>query len=82
MKRKKTKLKEIQAEAIALFEYLIAEAYESQKEKHYRLKVPYGHEPDKQVEFIIDFSVYFDGELTDEASNKKFRVTGPNKRSH
>jgi hypothetical protein len=82
MKRKKRKLKAAQQETLALLEYLLAEAFESGSEKHYRLKMPYGHQPDNQVQFIVDISVYFDGELSDESGSKKFRITGPDKASH
>lgn len=82
MKRKSRRLKELSAEALALLEYLIAESYESGKEMHYRLRLPYG--PDK-VEYVIDFSVYFDGELIKEQPNEPnrvFKITGPDKGRH
>lgn len=79
MKRNKRKLKAYQTELIALIEYMFAEAYESGKEKHYRLKIPYG--PDS-VELVLDLSVYFDGELTDDDTGTKFKITGPAKKRH
>lgn len=79
MKRKNRKLKAYQTELIALVEYMLTEAYEAGEEKHYRLKIPYG--PDA-VELILDMSVYFDGELKDEQSGSKFRITGPDKKRH
>lgn len=79
-KRKLRKLKGIQSETIALLEYLLAEAYNSSTEQHYRLKVPY--EP-HDVTFVIDLSIYFDGELTDDRDEQKqFKITGPNKKRH
>lgn len=87
MKRRTLRLKAIQQEAIALFEYLIAESFASGADKHYRLKVPYGPTKpndgmEKQVEMIIDISVYFDGELSDErdeTESRTFKITGPDK---
>lgn len=78
-KRTKRKLKAYQTELIALIEYMLTEAYESGSEKHYRLKIPYG--PD-QLELVMDLSVYFDGELQDDDSGRKFKITGPDKKSH
>lgn len=87
MKRRTLRLKAIQQEAIALLEYLMAESFASGVDKHYRLKVPYGPSKpedgmEKQVEMIIDISVYFDGELSDtrnEDEPRKFKISGPDK---
>jgi hypothetical protein len=69
-----------QTEAVALFEYLIAEVHASGEDKHYRLRLPYG--PDK-VELVIDISVYYDGELQDESEPaNKFKIAGPAKKRH
>lgn len=79
MKRSKRKLKTYQTELIALVEYMMAEAYEVGKEKHYRVKIPYG--PDS-VELVLDLSVYFDGELQDDNTGAKFKIAGPDKKRH
>ena len=86
MKRKKLRL--TQTEALALLEYLVAESVASQKEFHYRLKVPYQTvtEHDQTHDsalLVIDFSIYFDGELYDTNDpGRKFKITGPNKDRH
>lgn len=79
MKRNKRKLKAYQTELIALIEYMMAEAYTVGKEKHYRLKIPYG--PDA-VELVLDVSVYFDGELKNDDTGQKFKIAGPAKKRH
>jgi UDP-N-acetylglucosamine pyrophosphorylase len=77
-KRKNRRLKALNHEATALLDFLLAEAYESGKEKHYRLKLPYSHKDKQQIQFVVEISVYFDGELVDESANgKTFRITGP-----
>jgi hypothetical protein len=83
-KRKNRRLKAASNEATALLDYLLAEAYETGKEKHYRLKLPYSHKDGQQVEFVIELSVYFDGELKDERNEdgQKFRITGPGPDKH
>lgn len=90
MKRKNRKLHKMQQEATALLDYLLAEAFFSNKEMHYRLKLPYGSiQPNdtmsKEVELVVEISVYFDGEMTDErdeANTRTFKITGPNKGRH
>jgi hypothetical protein len=69
--------KATQIEALSLLEYLLAEVFESNEEKHYRLKVPYHN-----AELVVDLSVYFDGELVDDSTSTKFRISGPNKKRH
>lgn len=79
MKRKARALKNAQLELMALIDFILAEAYEAQKDFHYRLSFPYGAE--KQVRYVVDLSVYYDGELSDE-SGTKFKVSGPRKKRH
>jgi hypothetical protein len=91
MKRKKRKLKDCQQDAMSVLTYLLAEAYETGKDFHYRLRLPYGPKKSEdgmiaQVEIVVDFSVYFDGELSDERNEServtKFKITGPDKGKH
>ena len=82
MRRKTRRLKGITQETIALLEYLLAESYEAQKEFHYRLRLPYGPGNRQKLEFIIDLSIYFDGELNDERTNTKHKIAGPSKKRH
>lgn len=83
MRRKTRRLKTIQHEALALFEYLIAESYELGKELHYRFRVPYGNKAGKEVEYIIDVSLYFDGDVNEQREDgKKYKVASPNKKRH
>lgn len=84
MKKKNLRLKGITQETIALLEYLLAEAYEQQKEFAYRLRIPYAPGTKKKLEFIIDISIYFDAELNDERteSGAKFKITGAAKKRH
>lgn len=78
-KRKKRTLKNAQAEMIALLEYMMAEVYAGGEEKHYRLRMPYSEDG---TEMVVDISVYADGELRDDDSGTKFKITGPNKKRH
>lgn len=78
-KRKKRTLKSAQAEMIALLEYMMAEVYAGGEEKHYRLRMPYNEDG---TEMVVDISVYADGELRDDDSGAKFKITGPNKKRH
>lgn len=82
-KRKVVKLKNIQEEATALFHAAIAEAFYRGENLQYRLRVPYGPIVDDKMiaktEIIVDFTIYFDGELYDESQrpSKTFKITGP-----
>ena len=70
----------MQHEAVALLEFLVAECYATGTEQHYRIKFPY--EKDPGVEFVVNFSIYFDGVVKDERDpehTKSFKVTGPDK---
>jgi hypothetical protein len=57
---------------------------------HYRLRLPYGsanenEKMQKEVELVVDLSVYFDGEMNDERSEERtitFKITGPDKDRH
>jgi hypothetical protein len=82
MKRKTRRLKSIGHESLALLQYLIEESYASGKDLHYRLKIPYTQKGQPEVEFIVEFSVYYDKALTTESENgtkREFKITGPDK---
>lgn len=89
-KRRKTlKLKDLQTKAISVLDFLLAEAYARGEDIHYRLRIPYGAiQPGDgmlaNAEMIVDFSIYFDGELHDESNPKSepIRIGGPFKASH
>lgn len=88
MKRKRIKLKDVQRESIALFDFAIAEAYARGSDVHYRISFPYGpikpdETMDKNTKMVVDFSVYFDAPVTDEQDDeKKFTILDPIKRRH
>jgi hypothetical protein len=88
---KRRKLKLLQAEAVSLMEFLVAEAYARGKDMHYRFRMPYGNISkddglEQQSEIVIDLSIYFDGELSDAQLNPDsptvFKITGPDKGKH
>lgn len=81
-KRKKRKLKAAQAELTALLEYMLTEVYVAKEEKHYRLRIPYGTDEKNTIELIADISVYYDGELENDSTGTKFKITGPDKDRH
>lgn len=81
-KRKKRTLKSAKVELIALLEYMMAEVYAGKEEKHYRLRIPYGVDEKSKVELIADVSVYYDGELENDDTGTKFKISGPNKKRH
>lgn len=87
-KKRTKKLKALQHEAIALLDYLVAESYAAGEPKAARIRMPYGkiNEDEKQflnAEMVVEISVYFDGELSDEREpEKRFKITGPTKDRH
>lgn len=87
-KPKVVKLKNIQMEATALLHQALAKAFARGQNLQYRLKVPYGPIVDDQMvpktQMIVDFMVYFDGELYDATNEptKTFKITGPNRDRH
>lgn len=91
MKRKSRRLTNIQREASAVLAFVLAEAYARGQDIHYRLRVPYGPTQNNDgqklsTEMIVDFSVYFDGELSDARNEaepeKRFKITSPDKGKH
>lgn len=88
--RKKRKLRKVQYELVSLVELLLAEAYWSHDEKHYRFKIPYGASDENEkvspeALMVVDISVYFDGEVKDEREDREtklFKITGPDKDRH
>ena len=86
LKRKKPQVATVH-EALALLDYLLAESYAHGKDMHYRLKVPYGdinevERLEPQAQLVVEISVYYDGEMTNNERTREFKITGPNKNRH